>query len=372
MSKDYYEILGLDSNASEDEIKKAYRKLAKQYHPDLHPGDTEAEQIFKDINEAYTTLSDPQKRQEYDMYGPDGMQDDPFAGFEGFNPFSFFGGGMGGGMGSGFRKTNTAIRGSDIHHTISISFKDSILGCKREIVLDALNTCPHCNGTGAKNGAKAYSCPECNGTGQKTSVRRSGNMIMQNIGPCPNCRGTGKYIKDTCEYCKGEGLTPEKRTITVTIPAGVMHGQALTVRGQGNYGPNNGPAGDLQIYVNVLSHPLFSRNQGNPTEIKCEIPISLKQAIFGGKIKIPTLFGEEERIINAGTQSGTKIALKGKGTCDIRNPNVKGDQIVTLIVEIPSNIDKDQKCEIEDLIDKFELKNYPKISKYEQLKKESL
>ena len=361
MSKDYYEILGLDSNASEDDIKKAYRSLAKKYHPDLHPGDSEAEQKFKDINEAYATLSDPEKKSMYDMYGSDEPSADPFGGF---NPFSFFGG-----MGGGFRKGTVIIKGSDISHTISISFKDSIFGCKKEINLMGLNKCPHCNGTGAKDGSKSTTCPDCNGTGQKVTTKRSGNMIMQNMSTCPKCRGTGRYVKDPCVHCKGEGLTPENKTVTVTIPAGVVSGQALTVRGQGNFGPNGGPPGDLFLYINVVPHKLFSRTP-NSIDIKCEIPISLKDAIFGTKIKIPTLYGEEERIIPAGTQSNTRIVVKGKGACDIRNSAIKGDQIVNIIVETPSNLSIEEKTELESFLDKFEKKHYPKMDEYEKLKGE--
>jgi molecular chaperone DnaJ len=322
--------------------------------------------MFKDINEAYTTLSDPDKRSMYDTYGPDGPTEDPFEGFgEGFNPFTFFGG-MGGG---GFRKTNSAIKGSDISHTVSISFKDSIFGCKKETKLTALNKCPHCGGSGAKDGAKASTCPDCKGTGQKMTSQRRGNMIMQNISTCPKCRGTGKYIKDKCVHCQGEGLIPEERTVAVNIPAGIVSGQALTVRGQGNFGPNGGPPGDLLLYVNVVPHKLFSRSP-NSIDIKCEIPISLKDALLGAKIKIPTLYGEEERIIPAGTQSNTKIVLKGKGACDIRNSGFKGDQLVNIVVETPSNLMIEEKEELETFLNNFSDKHYPKINEYEKLKEE--
>ena len=303
--RDYYEVLGVERGADDATLKKAYRKLAKKYHPDMNPGDKEAEAKFKEATEAYTVLSDPEKRRTYDQYG--------HAAFENG------GAGQGGGFG-GFD-----FNGADMGDIFGDIFGD---------------TCSKCNGTGAKPGTSPETCTKCHGTGQVTYTQQSMFGMVRNVQTCPDCGGTGKIIKDKCPDCRGTGFTASRKKIQVSIPAGIDDGQSIRIREKGEPGTNGGPRGDLLVEVQVARHPIFQRQDMN---IFSTAPITYAQAALGGKIRISTVDGEVEYEVKPGTQTDTKIRLRGKGVPSLRNKNVRGDQYVTLVVQVPTKLSEEAK-----------------------------
>ncbi len=347
--RDYYEVLGVSKGASEDEIKKAYRVLAKKYHPDMNPGDKEAEAKFKEANEAYAVLSDSDKRAKYDQFGHAAF--DPsmgggggFGGFGGFGGAdfdfgdifsSFFGGG-----GSSRSTRNVPIEGDDVMARITVSFDEAVFGCKKEISFARVEACPDCSATGAAKGTKPETCSTCHGSGRVTIQQQTMLGYMQTQRACSACRGTGKIIKTPCKNCNGKGYIKVNKKLEVTIPAGIDNMQRIVLRGQGSAGRNGGPAGDLIIEVRVKEHKLFTRERNN---VYCEIPISFSEAALGAEIDIPTLGDKTEKYqIPEGTQTGTSFTLKGKGISDI-NTKRKGDLIITVLVETPKNLTAEQK-----------------------------
>lgn len=361
--RDYYEVMGVPKNASEDEIKKAYRKLAKQYHPDLNPGNKEAEEKFKEVNEAYEVLSDKEKRARYDQFGQAGV-DPNFGGGAGGDPFggvdigdifsSFFGGGFGGGRRQA--NPNAPRRGSDTEAVLTISFEEAAKGCKKQVSYAAVDSCGTCHGTGAEPGTQSRTCPQCNGTGQVRISQRTPFGVVQTSRSCDKCGGSGKVIEHPCKNCGGTGRVRRQKTIEVTIPAGIDDDQVLNVSGHGNAGYNGGPAGDLHVYVTVRPHPIFER-RGN--DVWCEMPITFTQAALGAEVTVPTLDGRVSYRVYEGTQPGDVFKLRGKGIPNI-NGRGRGDQYVRVTIEVPKNLSVKQK----ELLKEFEKssgdKNYQK------------
>lgn len=352
--RDYYEVLGVNKGASDDEIKKAYRAKAKKYHPDLNPGDKEAEVKFKEVGEAYEILSDSEKRSRYDQFGHAGV--DPSysagAGAGGFGGFGGFGGGMdfdlgdifgsifGGGMGGSRRANpNAPRRGADVETSVYIDFLEACHGTTKTVQFNHLEQCPDCKGTGSAAGSTASTCSECNGTGQVRMTQRTPFGMTTTMRVCPKCSGKGKIITNPCKKCGGNGQVRNTKKLDVTIPAGVDDGQIFTLRGQGDAGANGGPSGDVLVNIYVRPHPLFKR-EGN--HIFCEIPITYAQAVLGDELTVPTIDGKVKYKIPEGTQPSTTFRLKGKGVKNINGSN-RGDQYVTVTVEVPRNITKKQK-----------------------------
>ncbi|MBQ2706621.1 MAG: molecular chaperone DnaJ, partial [Clostridia bacterium] len=356
--RDYYEVLGLDKSADEAAIKKAYRTLAKKYHPDMNPGDAEAEKNFKEVNEAYAVLSDPEKKSKYDQFGFAGV--DPQAGFgdggfggAGFGGFdagdifgdifgSFFGGGMGG---QGSARRNGPMRGGDILQRVTISFEEAAFGCKKEVSYGRVEKCGECDGSGAKKGTTVETCPTCHGTGQVRVQQRTMLGMMQTTHACEDCGGTGKKIKEPCTNCRGKGYVKLTKKLEVNIPAGIDDGQKVAIRTQGDAGRNGGSPGDLIIAVSVRPHPIFEREGYN---IYCEVPITFAEAALGGKIDVPTLEGKEAFDIPEGTQHGDQFTLRGKGIPKVGSTS-RGDLIFAVSVETPRGLSAAQK----DLLRKF-------------------
>ena len=362
--RDYYEVLGLQKGASDDEIKKAYRKKAKQYHPDLNPDNAEAEAKFKEVNEAYEVLSDSQKKARYDQYGHAGV--DPNFGAGGGGAYGGYGGGMdfdfgdifssffGGG---GHRSNPNAPRqGGDVAASVILSFEESAKGCKKQVEVTLVEGCPDCGGSGAKKGTSPKTCPQCGGSGQVRRQQRTPFGVMQTQAACDRCRGTGRIIETPCGTCNGSGRVTARRTVGVNIPAGIDDGQTIIIRGKGNAGQNGGPAGDLQVRVTVRPHPLFERH-GN--DIYCDLPLTFVQAALGAEIQVPTLDGKEPFTIKEGTQPGEQLRLKGKGFPDVHGRRT-GDLVFRVTIEVPRNLSHEQK----DLLRKFDGttsdKNYQK------------
>ncbi|MEF9879224.1 MAG: molecular chaperone DnaJ [Clostridia bacterium] len=347
--RDYYEVLGIPKNATDVDIKSAYRKKAKECHPDLHPHDKTAEERFKELNEANEVLSDSEKRARYDQFGFDGPPMGGGAGGFDFNGFggsggfesifdTFFGGG---GMGGSARR-NGPVQGNDLQHRISISFEEAAFGCEKTIDFFRNEHCDACGGTGAKPGTQPQTCPTCKGSGQV----RAGGGFMVTVRTCPTCQGEGKIIKDKCSSCSGSGHTRKKRTLTVRIPAGIQDGVSLVKRNEGEPGQRGGPAGDLYITVSVKPHKLFKRDGNN---ILLDMPISMTQAALGADLDIPTLEKPVKQHISEGTQTGTEYRLKGHGIPSLKT-GVKGDLILRVIVEVPKKLTEKQK----DLLRQFE------------------
>lgn len=346
--RDYYEVLGVAKGASDDEIKKAYRSLAKKYHPDMNPGDKEAEAKFKEANEAYAVLSDSEKRAQYDQFGHaafDPSMGGGGSGFGGFGGMDFdfgdiFSSFFGGGGGSSRTSRNMPIEGDDVMARITITFDEAVFGCKKEISFARVEACPECDASGAAKGTKPETCQTCHGTGRVTVQQQTMLGYMQTQRACSNCRGTGKIIKTPCKNCNGKGYIKVNKTLAVTIPAGIDSMQRIILRGQGSAGRNGGSAGDLIIEVRVKEHSLFTRERNN---IYCEIPISFSEAALGAEIDIPVLGDKTEKYtIPEGTQTGTSFTLRGKGIPDV-NSKRKGDLIVTVTVETPKNLTQEQK-----------------------------
>lgn len=348
--RDFYEVLGVKKGASEDELKKAYRKLAKENHPDLHPGDKECEARFKEINEAYEVLSDPDKRAKYDQFGHAAF--DPsqgfgggggFGGFEGFGGFGdifsdIFGGGFGFGGGGG-RNPNAPRKGDNLRATVNIKFEEAAFGVKKDVFVSKIEQCPDCKGTGCAEGTTAEVCPDCKGTGTVMSTKRTPFGMVQSSEQCPKCKGRGKIIHSPCKTCRGMGSVRRQHKVSVSIPAGIDDGQTISLKGQGNAGLNGGPAGDLLITVLVQPHARFERDGAS---ILLDQEISFAQAALGAEVEVPTLDGKVKLNIPEGTQSGTTFRLKGKGVPFLRNGG-RGDQFVTVNVAVPRGMTSAQK-----------------------------
>lgn len=348
--RDFYEVLGVKKGASEDELKKAYRKLAKENHPDLHPGDKECEARFKEINEAYEVLSDPDKRAKYDQFGHAAF--DPsqgfgggggFGGFEGFGGFGdifsdIFGGGFGFGGGGG-RNPNAPRKGDNLRATVNIKFEEAAFGVKKDVFVSKIEQCHDCKGTGCAEGTTAEVCPDCKGTGTVMSTKRTPFGMVQSSEQCPKCKGRGKIIHSPCKTCRGIGSVRRQHKVSVSIPAGIDDGQTISLKGQGNAGLNGGPAGDLLITVLVQPHARFERDGAS---ILLDQEISFAQAALGAEVEVPTLDGKVKLNIPEGTQSGTTFRLKGKGVPFLRNGG-RGDQFVTVNVAVPRSMTSTQK-----------------------------
>ena len=362
--------MGVPKNATEAEIKQAYRKLAKKYHPDLNPGDKQAEAKFKEVNEAYEVLSDKDKRARYDQFGHAGV-DPGFGGGAGGSPFTgniniddifssvFDGFDFGGfGFGGGGRRANpnTPRRGGDSEATVNISFEEAAKGCEKAVTYEQVEACPDCRGTGARGGAPARTCPQCGGTGQVRISQRTPFGMVQTTRTCDRCGGTGKVIDDPCRTCGGSGRVKREKTIEITVPAGIDNEQVLNVSGKGNAGLNGGPSGDLHAYVSARPHPIFER-RGN--DIWCEMPITFTQAAVGAEVVVPTIDGRVSYEVHAGTQPGDVFKLRGKGIPKLGGRG-RGDQYVRMTVEVPKNLSQKQR----DLLEEFDAcgddRNYQK------------
>lgn len=363
--RDYYEVMGVPKNASEDEIKKAYRKLAKQYHPDLNPGDKAAEAKFKEANEAYEVLSDQDKKARYDQFGHAGVDPNFGGGPGGGSPFdggidlgdifdSFFGGGFGGGRRQA--NPNAPRRGTDTETTINITFEEAAKGCQKNISYTQVEACGSCGGSGAEKGTSAQTCPQCSGSGQVRISQRTPFGVVQTSRRCDRCGGTGKVIEKPCKDCSGTGRVRRQKSIEISIPAGIADEQVLNVGGKGNAGSNGGPAGDLHVYVNVRPHPVFER-RGN--DVWCEMPITFTQAALGADVTVPTLDGKVSYHVHDGTQPGDIFKLKGKGIPSI-NGRSRGDQYVQVTIEVPKNLSPTQKQLLEEFDKSSGEKNYQK------------
>ena len=346
--RDYYEVLGVSKDADEATIKKAYRQLAKKYHPDMNPGDKEAEKKFKEASEAYAVLSDADKRRQYDQFGHAAFENGG-GGASGAGGFDFDFGDMGdifgdlfGGMfgGGSRRNSNGPRRGADIRINVRITFAESVTGTKKKIDVNLKDACTKCNGTGAKAGTSPETCSKCGGRGQVTYSRQSMFGMVQNVAPCPDCNGTGKIIKEKCPDCYGTGYITTKKTIEVNIPAGIDNGQCVRIQGKGEPGTNGGPRGDLLVAVMITADPMFERDGYN---IFSDVHISYPTAVLGGEVKVKTVDGEVLYDVKLGTASGTRVRLKGKGMPTIRNSSVRGDHYITLIVDIPTKLNNEQK-----------------------------
>lgn len=368
--RDYYEVLGISRGASEDEIKKAYKKMARKYHPDLNPGDKTAEEKFKEVNEAYEVLSDADKKARYDQYGHAGVDPNFGAGgfgggFDGSFDFgnlgdifgSFFGGGFGGG-----RRTNPNApqRGESIRMSIAISFEEAAFGCEKAVTVERYETCDTCHGNGCAPGTSPEVCPDCHGTGTVQVRRQTPMGVFATSSPCPKCGGKGRIIHQPCKDCRGSGMVRKKKTIQASIPAGIDNGQTISIRGQGNAGKNGGPAGDLLITITVRPHELF-RREG--TSVLCEAPITFTQAVLGAELEIPTIDGKVKYTLPEGTQSGTTFRLKGKGIPSI-NGRGRGDQYVTVYIETPKNLNKEQKEALKKFAETMGESNYEEQKKF--------
>lgn len=343
--RDYYEVLGISKSADEAEIKKAYRKLAKQYHPDVNPGNKEAEAKFKEINEAYGILSDPQKRSNYDRFGHaafDGTGGGGFSGFEGFgfggldDLFESF---MGGGFGRSKAKRNGPQKGSDLQYAIEITFHEAAFGVTKEINITRLQNCGTCNGSGAKPGTNPETCKTCGGTGQVRYAQSTPFGQFVNVKTCDACRGEGRIITKPCETCNGKGRVSKNAKISINIPAGIDEGQTISLRGEGEPGLRGGASGDLYVTIHIKPHPIFKREG---YDVVCDVPISFTQAALGAEIDIPTIDGKMKHIIPEGTQTGTIFKLRGKGVKHLRS-NARGDQYVRVNVEVPTRLSQKQK-----------------------------
>lgn len=348
--RDYYEVLGVDRNAGDDAIKKAYRVLAKKYHPDMNPGDAEAEAKFKEASEAYAVLSDPEKRKQYDQFGHAAFEQGGggYGGGFDFNSADFsdifgdlFGGMFGGGFGGSTRRNpNGPMRGADVRVSVAISFEDAVFGVEKEIELNLKDECTCCHGTGAKEGTKPETCTKCGGKGQVIFTQQSFFGTVRNVQSCPECHGSGKIVREKCVQCGGTGYTSSRKKIAVSIPAGIDNGQYVRIRGKGEPGVNGGERGDLKVEVRVADHPIFQRQDQN---IYSTVPISFAIAALGGEVLIDTVDGKVAYDVKAGTQTDTHVRLRGKGVPSTRFRDVRGDHYVTLVVQTPDKLSHEAK-----------------------------
>jgi molecular chaperone DnaJ len=344
--RDFYEVLGVERTADDAEIKRAFRKLAQQWHPDVNK-DPAAQDRFKEVNEAYQVLSDPQRRQAYDMFGragvggaggPGGAQGFGSAGFGGFSDIfdAFFGGAAAGGA-----RRGRPVTGSDLRYDLRISFDEAVLGTEKEIEFPVLGRCDTCAGTGAKAGTAPTQCPQCNGRGEVRSIRQTMLGQMVNVAPCPRCRGEGRIVESPCDACRGEGRTERRRSLRVTIPAGIDEGHQIRLSNEGESGPRGGAPGSLYVAVHVADHPSLTREG---TELFFEADVSIVQAALGTRIPVPTVDGEDAEVeIKAGTQPGTEIRLRGRGVPHLRRQSVRGDLHVVVNVVVPTKLSKRQR-----------------------------
>ena len=356
--RDYYEVLGVSKDADDAALKKAYRVLAKKYHPDANPGDKQAEAAFKEINEAYSVLSDPKKRAQYDQFGHAAF--DPRMGggsgggfYEGnaadfgdifgdlFGGGDIFGSFFGGGGRGAQRAANAPMRGANVHATVRLSFEEAVFGCKKKITIDYKEECETCKGSGAKPGTSPETCPTCKGQGKIVKTSRTAFGTMQNVQVCPNCHGSGKIVKEKCTSCNGTGYKRIRKSFEVSIPAGIDNGLSVRMPHGGEPGVNGGERGDLLVECIVSPHPIFKRQD---TNIFSTVPISFATAALGGTIRIKTVDGEVEYTVKAGTQTDTRVRLAGKGVPSLRNPKVRGDHYVTLVVEVPTKLNEQQRA----------------------------
>ena len=368
--RDYYEVLGLQKGASDNDIKKAFRKMAMKYHPDKNPGDKVAGDKFKEINEAYAVLSDPEKKEKYDRFGHAGVDPNSgfgggaggFGGFGGFEDiFDMFGGAFGGfGGGSRGRRNNGPRKGSDLQKAVTITFEEAAFGTKKEIRLNKYVKCKTCGGSGAAPGTSKKSCPKCGGTGEIRTAQRTPPGTFQSVSPCPDCNGTGEINETPCPDCGGSGKTRDNVTISVNIPAGVDNDSVIPIKGQGEPGVNGGPDGDLYIVINVEPHKIFERRG---QDLWLEIPITFDQAALGDDIIVPTLEGKVSYKVPSGTQPDTIFRLKGKGIKSVRG-NRKGDLYVKVNLEVPTKLNSKQKKAISAMAEKVTGECYQKKSSF--------
>ena len=362
--RDYYEVLGVDRSADEAAIKKAYRVLAKKYHPDANPGDKEAEKKFKEASEAYAVLSDPEKRKQYDQFGHAAFDGSAGAGGFDFNNMDmgdifgdifgdFFGGGRSRSANSG------PMKGANVRASVRITFDEAISGCEKELELTLKDECPTCHGSGAKAGTSPVTCSKCGGKGQVVFTQQSLFGMVRNVQTCPDCHGTGKVIKDKCPDCYGTGYIASKKKIQVSIPAGIDNGQSIRIRDKGEPGVNGGPRGDLLVEVVVSRHPVFQRQDMN---IFSTVPISFAQAALGGELRINTVDGPVIYDVKPGTQTDTKVRLKGKGVPSLRNKSVRGDHYVTLVVKTPERLSNEAK----ELLKEFDMASGNSLNQSEE------
>lgn len=348
--RDYYEVLGVSRDADEATLKKAYRKLAKKYHPDTNPGDKEAEAKFKEASEAYAVLSDADKRRQYDQFGHAAFENGgggAGGGFDFGDMGDIFGDIFGGdifgdlfGGGGRRRSSNGPMRGADLRTTVRITFAEAVTGTSKQIEVTLKEPCQKCNGTGAKPGTKPETCSKCEGKGKVVYTQQSILGMVRNVQPCPDCHGTGKIIKEKCPDCYGTGYISSKKTIEVTIPAGIDNGQCVRIQGKGEPGTNGGVRGDLLVAVMIAADANFERDGYN---IFSNVKISYPTAVLGGEVKVKTVDGEVLYEVKPGTASGTRVRLRGKGMPTLRNKNVRGDHYITLVVDIPTKLTNDQK-----------------------------
>jgi molecular chaperone DnaJ len=368
--RDYYEVLGVDKNASADEIKKAYRKSAMKYHPDRNPGDKEAEEKFKELGEAYEVLSDPDKKARYDQFGFAGV--DPNygggaggfgGGFGGFGDFGDLGDIFGSFFGGGGRRQssqNMPRRGENVGARLDLTFEEAAFGAEKEVAAQRIENCSVCNGSGSADG-KVETCSQCRGSGQVRTVQTIMGMQMQSTATCPQCSGRGKIVKNPCNTCRGKGKVRRTQKIKVNVPAGIDHGQTVRLRGEGCVGSNGGPNGDLMVDVYIRQHPIFERDG---VHVYCEVPITFTQAALGAEIEVPTLDGKVKFEIPEGTQTGKMFSLTGKGIPAVNNPKRRGDHRFTVVVETPTKLTKEQKELLKKLDETMDKKSNPKRNKF--------
>ena len=374
--RDYYEVLGIGKNATDAEIKSAYRKLAKKYHPDLNPGDKEAEEKFKEVNEANDVLSDPQKRQRYDQFGFAGVDPNYAAangggtggfggGFGGVDLGDIFGDIFGGGFGGGFsgfgggsstRTANAPRKGHDIQASVILTFEEAAHGCSKKITINRQDTCPDCGGTGAAKGTSPETCPDCGGRGYVVTQQRTPFGVMQSQQPCSHCGGRGTIIRNPCKTCRGTGKTAARKSLEINIPAGIDDDQNIALRSQGDAGSNGGPAGDVIVHVTVKADPMFERDG---YDVTIHVPITFSQAVLGDDVEVPTVDGRIVQHIPEGTQSGTKFRLRGQGI-QYLNGRGRGDQYVIVDVEIPKKVTRAQREALKAFEDSMKEDNYEK------------
>ena len=376
--RDYYEVLGIGKNATDAEIKSAYRKLAKKYHPDLNPGNKEAEEKFKEVNEANDVLSDPQKRQRYDQFGFAGVDPNYAAangggaggfggGFGGVDLGDIFGDIFGGGFGGGFsgfgggsstRTANAPRKGHDIQASVILTFEEAAHGCSKKITINRQDTCPDCGGTGAAKGTSPETCPDCGGRGYVVTQQRTPFGVMQSQQPCSHCGGRGTIIRNPCKTCRGTGKTAARKSLEINIPAGIDDDQNIALRGQGDAGSNGGPAGDVIVHVTVKADPMFERDG---YDVTIHVPITFSQAVLGDDVEVPTVDGRIVQHIPEGTQSGTKFRLRGQGI-QYLNGRGRGDQYVIVDVEIPKKVTRAQREALKAFEDSMKEDNYETVS----------
>lgn len=346
--RDYYEVLGVSRGATDDEIKKAYRALAKKYHPDMNPGDAEAERKFKEASEAYAVLSDADKRRQYDQFGHSAFENGgagaggfDFSGMDMGDIFGdIFGDLFGGGTSRTRRANNGPMKGANIRASVRITFEEACQGVEKQLDINLKDECHTCHGTGAKPGSSPTTCSKCGGKGQVIFTQQSLFGMVRNVQTCPDCHGTGKIIKDKCSDCYGSGYISNRKKINISIPAGIDNGQSVRIREKGEPGVNGGPRGDLLVEVMVSRHPILQRQD---YDIYSTVPISYAQAVLGGEVRITTIDGDVMYTVKPGTQTDTKVRLRGKGVPTLRNKSVRGDHYVTLVVQVPTGLNNEQK-----------------------------